>query len=278
MPLLNANVGGLSEATVRAAYEACYKHEVSTGIIGLVSILAIVFMISKILSEYQKMRGDAKTDRKVYFEMIKLYAKYAVFIAAFPFLIRGVETVFAEVQDSLTQSYNTSLEAAGTTAITKLVESYIIETMTPQGDSLSEVIVDGVDQMINPMRKISLWLDMLGIQTYMVAIYILKYIYFFFCCGRYLWLIMLQVLAPVAIVLALNKNTIHYTTSWGKNLLICYLLIPFFLIADSFSEAIISVVINSMDFSKYGLFAMFGLVIVKISMFAYVSKKAYNLL
>lgn len=71
-----------------------------------------------------------------------------------------------------------------------------------------------------------------------VGVFIFKYTYTFFILGRYMWLLLLELIAPVAIVLAIHENTRSYFYTWLKNMLVCYMLIPMFLLADKFSNEV----------------------------------------
>ena len=93
-----------------------------------------------------------------------------------------------------------------------------------------------------------------------------------------MWLMMLQLLAPLALILAMSEKTISYFYTWLKNMLLCYLLIPFFIIADAFSESISVVIGQSYDYSKNSLLVILLMVVIKINLFGVVTKKTYNLL
>jgi hypothetical protein len=53
-----------------------------------------------------------------------------------------------------------------------------------------------------------------------------------------MWLLMLELIAPVAIMLVIHENTRSYFYTWLKNMLICYMLIPMFLLAEKFSNEV----------------------------------------
>jgi len=265
--LLVENIGGLSEATIKTAYLAIWKNDISNVLYGVVALVAIIIMVSKIITVYSKgMEQPEGVDRKLALRLVKQYILYAVFIAVFPFILGGAETSFAEVQDNLKSKYDFALESSVEDATTYFLNEYIIESMKELEDA-------------NMFKEIYLMAIMkLNTAIYSYSLYILKYIYFIFCCGRYMWLMMLQLLAPLALILAMSEKTISYFYTWLKNMLLCYLLIPFFILADAFSESISVVISNSFDHSSHSMMVVLLMVLLKINLFAIVTKKTYNLL
>lgn len=94
-----------------------------------------------------------------------------------------------------------------------------------------------------------------------------------------MWLLLLELIAPVAIVLMIHENTRSYFYTWLKNMIICYLMIPMFLLADKFSNEVAGFFMEG----KENLGQVTVLVIVcvgvwvKIKMFSVVKAKASNL-
>ena len=93
--LLVENLGGLSEATIKAAYLSIWKNDISNVLYGVVALVAIIIMVSKIITVYSKgMEQPEGVDRKLALRLVKQYILYAVFIVYSIHL--GVETSFAK--------------------------------------------------------------------------------------------------------------------------------------------------------------------------------------
>ena len=72
-----------------------------------------------------------------------------------------------------------------------------------------------------------------NIAAYTILLYATKYIFFFFASARYLYLILLEIVTPIAVILTWTRKTRHYTHAYLKNLFVCYMTIPAFLIANA---------------------------------------------
>ena len=72
-----------------------------------------------------------------------------------------------------------------------------------------------------------------NIAAYTILLYATKYIFFFFASARYLYLILLEIVTPIAVILYMDEKTRHYTHAYLKNLFVCYMTIPAFLIANA---------------------------------------------
>lgn len=274
---VGTNVGGLSEASVRAAYGAIVGSGITHWLIGIASVVALIIMVKKVLSIYLKAVKDKENyNAKAILELVKQYAKYAVFIVVFPFIMVFIEGMLASVQDNVISSYNSSLERNGLDVLGEYVDDYaeeIYDDFTTDEDE--GLIASTLKPFTGFFKGI---FDTIAMAIRMAALYVMKYVYFIFCAIRYLWLAMLQVLAPLAIVLSIDKETRSYFYSWLKNMIICYLLVPFYLMANVFSEAIINVIAKSVDMSAYGFFMILLMVVIKVTLFGAVSKKSMNLI
>jgi hypothetical protein len=112
-----------------------------------------------------------------------------------------------------------------------------------------------------------------------VGVFLFKYTYTFFILGRYMWLLMLELVAPIAIVLCIHETTRSYFFTWIKNMIICYMLIPMFLLADIFSNEVAGFAMEgsaNLGETSVLLVVIIG-VWVKIKMFSTVRAKASQL-
>ena len=112
-----------------------------------------------------------------------------------------------------------------------------------------------------------------------LGIFLFKYTYTFFILGRYMYLMMLELVAPIAIVLIIHDSTRSYFYSWLKNMIICYLLIPLFLLADKFSNEVALALVSGQE--AVGSVSVVVLVLVavwiKFKLFSVVRSKSSQL-
>ena len=65
------------------------------------------------------------------------------------------------------------------------------------------------------------------------------YLMLVFLCTRYLLLILLEVISPLAIACLYNSDTRRSFYTWARQMVGCYMLYPGFVIASVFSDLIV---------------------------------------
>lgn len=108
----------------------------------------------------------------------------------------------------------------------------------------------------------------INIAGYTVLLYATKYIFFFFAAARYLYLILLEIVTPIAIILYLDEKTRHYTHAYLKNLFVCYMTIPAFLIANAMGGIISENVMHMCGQNKYTMLGLLFAFVFKLFLFA----------
>lgn len=112
-----------------------------------------------------------------------------------------------------------------------------------------------------------------------IGVFIFKHAYTFFILSRYMWLLMLELVAPIAICLSIHSATRSHFYAWLKNMIICYLLIPMFLLADHFSNEAANFYMEGTE--AFGEISVILIVAVgvwtKIKMFTVVRSKSSQL-
>ena len=108
--------------------------------------------------------------------------------------------------------------------------------------SIDEAIVTFTKDYIEDVQRRHNWVGQqiqevimlpFNIAAYTILLYATKYIFFFFASARYLYLILLEIVTPIAVILYMDEKTRHYTHAYLKNLFVCYMTIPAFLIANA---------------------------------------------
>lgn len=263
---------------LKSVYDSIHSGGFVNSLIGLSVFLGIAYISRRIYLAYRDYNGEKEKDIKLIFELIKEYAVITAIIVALPFGLRTIETVLADVQENVSKNFNASVELTATQAIAAEVERYKSQ-YTPDENNRPTSFGRKILQTIT-LSSISN--SFVGSSVNMFLLGITKYIYFFFCAGRYLWLLMLEVMAPVALVSFLDddrRKTVF--EPWLKNMMICYLLVPFFLLADVFGEQAIRVLAKNsfiFQYNQTGLLATLGILVLKIALYKIAAQRAFNLI
>lgn len=231
--------------------------------------LVLFLLFTKLWEEYQKNIGSGKRfDIAAYWGQMRIYA-LACFIASSSGLVFSLtESVCADLQDALVTGINgDSSEAVN--SLTQLVNK--------QEERVSSQMILGISfDEIGPLSFIYKALSglLLGL-----GIFLFKYTYTFFILGRYMYLMMLELVAPIAIVLIIHDSTRSYFYSWLKNMIICYLLIPLFLLADKFSNEVALALVSGQEMAGSVSVVVIVLVAVwiKFKLFSVVRSKSSQL-
>lgn len=231
--------------------------------------LVLFLLFTKLWEEYQKNIGSGKRfDIAAYWGQMRIYV-LACFIASSSGLVFSLtESVCADLQDALVTGINgDSSEAVN--SLTQLVNK--------QEERVSSQMILGISfDEIGPLSFIYKALSglLLGL-----GISLFKYTYTFFILGRYMYLMMLELVAPIAIVLIIHDSTRSYFYSWLKNMIICYLLIPLFLLADKFSNEVALALVSGQEMAGSVSVVVIVLVAVwiKFKLFSVVRSKSSQL-
>ena len=231
--------------------------------------LVLFLLFTKLWEEYQKNIGSGKRfDIAAYWGQMRIYV-LACFIASSSGLVFSLtESVCADLQDALVTGINgDSSEAVN--SLTQLVNK--------QEERVSSQMILGISfDEIGPLSFIYKALSglLLGL-----GIFLFKYTYTFFILGRYMYLMMLELVAPIAIVLIIHDSTRSYFYSWLKNMIICYLLIPLFLLADKFSNEFALALVSGQEMAGSVSVVVIVLVAVwiKFKLFSVVRSKSSQL-
>lgn len=231
--------------------------------------LVLFLLFTKLWEEYQKNIGSGKRfDIAAYWGQMRIYV-LACFIASSSGLVFSLtESVCADLQDALVTGINgDSSEAVN--SLTQLVNK--------QEERVSSQMILGISfDEIGPLSFIYKALSglLLGL-----GIFLFKCTYTFFILGRYMYLMMLELVAPIAIVLIIHDSTRSYFYSWLKNMIICYLLIPLFLLADKFSNEVALALVSGQEMAGSVSVVVIVLVAVwiKFKLFSVVRSKSSQL-
>jgi len=254
------------QSELKQVYAMLGSNALVNSLIGIAIFLALIFVSKRIYKAYKE--HDEK-GVQVFFNIAKEYLLIMAFVTIFPFALNKIELVLAGAQEYVSTNFNASVEMSASAYIAQSIEEYMEEEQDSKGLEIS------------PFSLFNLGDSLLGMTFSTFLLQINKYLYFFFCAGRYLWLLMLEIVSPIAIVCILDEKTSDVFKAWIKNMFLCYMLIPFFLLADVFGELAIKILSSTsllFAYNTYGFLAILGTLILKISLYKVAANRTFKLL
>lgn len=236
-------------------------------------MIAIVFFLifMKLWEEIQKNIGANKRfDMGAYWGQIRIYIIVCIISTFSGSIFRMTEALCTEMQEMLMHPLGGDSSTKSIDTMTALVKEQENRVNTETSDGLT----------FDSFNPLYMMLCKLGSTVAMgIGIFIYKYTYTFFIVGRYMWLLMLELIAPIAIVLVIHDSTRSYFYTWVKNMIICYLLIPMFLLADKFSNEVALGFLKGAEFagSITTILVIGTAVWIKIKLFSVVKQRSGQL-
>ena len=237
-------------------------------LILLASLIGISICISQFYNEYKNLKAkEGAIDAKALFDLSWQYVTCFIVIVCLPFVIYGIEKVLGEFQSKVVNMNSNTLNFS----IDEAAQYFEREYTDKQQHRGAFGIAAGV------------FGDMFKNAYYIFALYAAKHTFTMFAAGRYVYLMMLELMAPVAIVMALSEKTLPYFYTFVKHFIICYLMLPFFILASIFADLLIDAVFTGgqlewMNFSKLGFIGVTMTFILKIYLFKFVQDKLFRLI
>lgn len=247
--------------TIEKVYEQIRGTIQISAMKGIVIGLAAILLISSFIKEYKARQGDSieHTDMRRFTDLIYHYVFVIAIIMLLPVLLSFIENALGEMQQHLINGAGTRY-ASWQQQTKELMEQKMSEN--PEGPSI-------MDGLFN-------WLD--GLASMIIApicFWMTKYLYALFIVGRYFYLIMLEIVSPIAIIMLLNENTRQYFMTWSKHMLVCYLMIPFYIFANNFADIIVNTIF---DTHVNVCFVMVSCFVIKLTLFKTVNSRLFNLI
>lgn len=210
--------------SIISAYNAINNLPITEGMITISSLICALIIISKIISALQEAMQDGQIEIKSFFKLISSYVYLLLAIAIAPPAISLFEKALAEMSDELTEQHQSGLTESADSVIQRFVETKNKEIS--EANTLSAVLL-----------SIKLPAEVL---FYTIIVFISKFLLYIFASARYLYLAILRIGMPIAIVCSISEKTRHITEAYLKNLFYCYIMLPCFLLANNFGEQIVS--------------------------------------
>lgn len=253
---------------IKKAYSAIIeKNEVGNGMYTVAALICVIILINKFISAYKEAySGDAQRpiNVKSFFTLFYTYFICAgIIIAASP-VINMIEELLADVQTSFMSKFPEPKDIDGQAMYNELAEEFSSKVKE------DNMIVSTLESLFFPVY---IFIEML-------IYYLTEYLYFIFAAGRYLYLALLKIVTPIAVVCSLSEQTRGITITYLKNLAVCYMLIPSYLIANFFAETLSEAIVGSWETTSvnFDLLSLAVALVFKLSLFSAASKYTWKLL
>lgn len=198
------------------------------GFYALVAGFVITTFVFKLAGIIKEMVHEGKGfNAKQFYELGREYILCIALICIMPVLLDTLETVLAYAADRLMES----LAAGGVYNPDNIWKKPIEQAFDDLMNSdIIDIAVNGLDTTFNSLLAGAV--GSFGGVAY-------DYLMLVFLCTRYLILILLEVISPLAIACLYNSDTRSSFYTWARQMVGCYMLYPGFVIASAFSDLIV---------------------------------------
>ena len=198
------------------------------GFYALVAGFVITTFVFKLAGIIKEMVHEGKGfNAKQFYELGREYILCIALICIMPVLLDTLETVLAYAADRLMES----LAAGGVYNPENIWKKPIEQAFDDLMNSdIIDIAVNGLDTTFNSLLAGAV--GSFGGVAY-------DYLMLVFLCTRYLILILLEVISPLAIACLYNSDTRSSFYTWARQMVGCYMLYPGFVIASVFSDLIV---------------------------------------
>ena len=198
------------------------------GFYALVAGFVITTFVFKLAGIIKEMVHEGKGfNAKQFYELGREYILCIALICIMPVLLDTLETVLAYAADRLMES----LAAGGVYNTDNIWKKPIEQAFDDLMNSdIIDIAVNGLDTTFNSLLAGAV--GSFGGVAY-------DYLMLVFLCTRYLILILLEVISPLAIACLYNSDTRSSFYTWARQMVGCYMLYPGFIIASVFSDLIV---------------------------------------
>lgn len=249
---LGGSTIGWSQADVAEAFVQVQDSIVWTAMDTVIRALAIFLVLSVVVSAIQDaMHKPGGWDIHEISRQLFIGFFTITILTTFNFVINGVNSQFAQMEEELSSSPELG-QSTGDSFMT-LVDDFYGRLLADETEQKAEDLSDGdsdeddggflsgLTGIFQAISNLGLYLEraLMNIIIYpimWIADFIYNNIYLLYMCGRYIYLLLLELVGPVAIICMLHPQTRGYFLTWTKNLFICHLLLPAFYLANYFSD------------------------------------------
>lgn len=198
------------------------------GFYALVAGFVITTFVFKLAGIIKDMVHEGKGfNAKQFYELGREYILCIALICIMPVLLDTLEAVLAYAADRLMES----LAAGGVYNPDNIWKKPIEQAFDDlMNNDIIDIAVNRLDTTFNSLLAGAV--GSFGGVAY-------DYLMLVFLCTRYLILILLEVISPLAIACLYNSDTRSSFYTWARQMVGCYMLYPGFIIASVFSDLIV---------------------------------------
>lgn len=198
------------------------------GFYALVAGFVITTFVFKLAGIIKDMVHEGKGfNAKQFYELGREYILCIALICIMPVLLDTLEAVLAYAADRLMES----LAAGGVYNPDNIWKKPIEQAFDDlMNNDIIDIAVNGLDTTFNSLLAGAV--GSFGGVAY-------DYLMLVFLCTRYLILILLEIISPLAIACLYNSDTRSSFYTWARQMVGCYMLYPGFIIASVFSDLIV---------------------------------------
>ena len=267
--------------SLNTAYQAVKGSLGGISLYGIACIIGVALLLIKFTKAYKTATvgedGRKYLDVKAFFMLFWKYIICFVVIIVLPVFISvfesGLSHVESAVMDNMGESLSRTLDEAMEWYETEYIKG-VENSWGGAGSAVAELPI--IKQLFHIYSAIT--------EAYFLFIlYLSKYLFYIYASGRYVYLILLELVMPVAIVSALDEKTFPHFITWLKHLMVCYLMIPAFLIANAYAENFGREFLGTGEGlfqvnSSLGFLGLTMILLTKLFLFSFSIKQLYRLI
>jgi hypothetical protein len=217
------------EITAHSIYNSIAKSNVNTVLLVFANVIATIIVVKKILhlmTEFvEKADGDMLSKIKFIWKSYKVYFLILIVGALFPVLLGFLENILT------TAAGKVNIVIGGNSPLDQLSQEQL--SWVSKHDSMYWTAKLDIDYITD-------YIMIYWIKPLLVAFD--QFVYFMYAMIREFYLILLEIVAPIAFVCLLDKDYHTYFFTWLRHLIACFLMLPAFLIANYMSITATSIV------------------------------------
>ncbi|WP_262249725.1 hypothetical protein [Parapedobacter soli] len=250
---------GYQEA--QQAYQNLKVETLTMAVWGVALAFATVIIMLEVLKRY-RMAYDSQTGRvdvKAFLSLIYPLILTQLVISGGPAIISAVEYVLSLMEKSLLSGLKGG-------------------EPEPIWDALKEEVVEKTSRSVMGLAAMEAahFFDYIGVIIVKpIVSFIDHWLFGIAITGRYLYLILLEMVSPIAVICLLSKDTQQYFYTWVKHMIVCYLLVPAFMVAHLFAEGMKEYMVTD---GGYTTFALIGMLVLKLYLYKIAGSRVFNLL
>lgn len=207
------------------AYVSVKTSIVFDALFALIAGVILTTLIFKLIGIIKDVLAEGKGfNTKHFFELGKEYMFVMLIIVMLPAFITLFEQLLAYTADNLVSKLVEGGIYNHDNHILKLAEKMVDDY---QKMDLTDVVVEGIPKLLSGVL-------MAAVGSFFACAY--NYMMHIFVASRYLMLLLMEVVGPIAIVCLLNNDTRNSFFTWIKGMFGIFMLYPGFIIASVFAD------------------------------------------